>query len=401
MYVTRPLSMYKKSPSALSEPPPEGPSSGILVVQDDEAQPRCCFGLMKSDRIRRLPLPQNKKLEIYYAQGFARDRDLHFHSVWFIPVLDQPLSLNRYYAVHPFGKDRGEAFTSCKEDDLETFCFYNYAPETQPQPLDPKNEYQQVDISLHGRHLTPWGSEKFKVKSVAPDGFAPGFLGRKSGWKLTCADSPWFELGEANGVDEALRARLPGFDFPLGNDRSKPVVVGKWYCPFVFVKEGTPKTMKDEKRNYMFYEMTLEQNWELIYGKENDNGGSSVVVDAVIRSEVVVVEGEEEEAVVDESFLADGVLWFRSVDNVGKETSVGLSLAVVERMKWEQERVGWVKGKEEVVRIERTEECGGLSEWKRFGCYVLTERFVLKRMDGSLALSHEFRHTHQIRSKWE
>ena len=303
---------------------------------------------------------------------------------------------------YPFGNFLcREAFTSCKEDDLEAFCFYNFAPETPPQPFDPLNVYQQLEISLHGRHLTPWGSEKFKAKSIAPDGFAPGFLGRKNGWKLTFSESSWFEIGEAEGVDAALRARLPDFDFPLANERSKPVVVAKWYCPFVFIKEGTPKTVKDEKRNYLFYEMTLEQNWELIYGKDNDNGGSFVVVDAVVQSEKVVVEREEEEAVVDDRFVADGVLWFRSVNNVGEETSVGLSLAIVERMKWEQERVGWVKGKEKKVRVERAEECGESLGWKRFGCYVLIERFVLKRMDGTLALSHEFRHTHQIRSKWE
>ncbi|XP_062111243.1 uncharacterized protein LOC133822817 [Humulus lupulus] len=401
MYVTRPLSLYKKSPSALSEPPPEGPSSGIIVVQDEEAQPKCCFGLKKSDRIRRLPLPQNKKLEIYYVQGFARDRDLHFHSVWFIPVLGQPLSSNKYYVVHPFGKDRGEAFTCCKEDELEAFCFYEYAPETQPQQLDPHNAFQQMELSLHQRYLTPWGSEKFKVKSVAPDGFAPGFLGRKGGWKLTFSDSPWFELGQADGVDAALRARHPDFNFPLANKKSEPVVVGKWYCPFVFIKEGTPKTMKDEMRNYMFYEMTLEQNWKLIYEKEYNNygGGSSVVVDAVVHNEKVVVGGEE--AVVDDKFVADGVLWFRSMNCDEEETSVGLNLAVVERIKWEQERVGWVKGKEKEMRVQRTEECGGSLGWKRFGCYVLIERFVLKRMDGSIALSHEFRHSHEIRTKWE
>ena len=36
--MTRPRSMYKKSPSVLSLLPPEGPNCGILVIQDEEAE---------------------------------------------------------------------------------------------------------------------------------------------------------------------------------------------------------------------------------------------------------------------------------------------------------------------------------------------------------------------------
>lgn len=107
MYVTRPLSMYRKSPASLSDPPPEGPNSGILVIQDEEAVPTRCFGLCKTDRIKELPLPQNKSLELYYAQGISYLRTLHFHSVFFVPVLNQPLSSKLYYAIQPNGKDRG------------------------------------------------------------------------------------------------------------------------------------------------------------------------------------------------------------------------------------------------------------------------------------------------------
>ena len=238
---------------------------------------------------------------------------------------------------------------------------------------------------------------------MAPDGFAPGFLGRSEGWKLLVnCEAPEFELGDAQGLDASLRARLPDFDFPFGVANSKPVVVGKWYCPFMFVKEGTPRTMRDQMRMSMFYEMTLEQNWERIYACENNNGSGNVVaVDCAAKSEIVVVGGRE--AAVDKRDVDEGTLWFRSTNNRGEETSVGLNLVLVERMKWEQERVGCVLGEEKDVRVERREEYRGsrVSEWKRFGCYVLVERFVLKRMDGSLALTHEFKHTHQIRAKWE
>lgn len=110
MYVTKPLSLYRKSPEELSLAPPEGPNSGILVIQDREAMPTCCLGLCHTDKLRHLPLPQNKDLELYYAQNYYPGIDLHFHSVLFIPVLNQPLSSNLYYAIQPFGKDRGYVY---------------------------------------------------------------------------------------------------------------------------------------------------------------------------------------------------------------------------------------------------------------------------------------------------
>lgn len=51
--------------------------------------------------------------------------------------------------------------------------------------------------------------------------------------------------------------------------------------------------------------------------------------------------------------------------------------------------------------MKRIEEFGGVGEWRKFGCYVLVERFVLKRMDGSLVLTYDFKHTHHVRTKWE
>jgi hypothetical protein len=53
------------------------------------------------------------------------------------------------------------------------------------------------------------------------------------------------------------------------------------------------------------------------------------------------------------------------------------------------------------VSVKRTEEFDGKGEWRKFGCYVLVERFALKRMDGNVVLTFDFRHPLQIRSKWE
>lgn len=291
-----------------------------------------------------------------------------------------------------------KAFTSSKEEDLEAFCFSSYAPDSPPQSLDTKNPYQQMKLCLQGRKIIPCSSG-FVAKSVASDGYLPGFLGRK-GWKLGSSDSRQFELGDANGLDTDLRARLPNFDFPLENDKSNPVIVGKWYCPFMFVKEGTPKTLIDEMNRTIYYEVTLEQSWVQIFTMDSTcSEGNSVIIDNVVQTEVVMVEGRT--IAVDERKESGGFLWFRSFNNLGEEKSVGLSLAVVERMKWEEERFGFVNVNERQRKIERVEEYKGLVEWKRFGCYVLNERFVLKRLGGRPILNHDFRHIHQIRSKWE
>lgn len=98
MYVTRPLSMYKRNPGALSEPP-EGPNSGYLVIFDEEAQTYSCFGLCKDPTIWDLPFPQDKNLTINYGSD---DEE-----ALFVPVLNQPLSSNRYYVIRKRGKHQG------------------------------------------------------------------------------------------------------------------------------------------------------------------------------------------------------------------------------------------------------------------------------------------------------
>ena len=108
MYVTRPLSKYLRDPSALSSPPPEGPNSGVLVIQDEEAVPTFCCGLFKSDRVSwGLPFPQNKNLMVRYTQQTGEHQDVHRNRVLFIPVLNQPLSSNQYYVVERKGKHKG------------------------------------------------------------------------------------------------------------------------------------------------------------------------------------------------------------------------------------------------------------------------------------------------------
>ncbi|KAJ6758748.1 hypothetical protein OIU74_025410 [Salix koriyanagi] len=104
MYATRPLSVYKRNPSALSSPPPEGSNSGILIIQDEEDDLTCCFCLQNIDYVKVLPFPQNKSLTVTTRRtGNGKNLD---DKVIFIPVLNQPLSSNRYYLIECQGKSQ-------------------------------------------------------------------------------------------------------------------------------------------------------------------------------------------------------------------------------------------------------------------------------------------------------
>ncbi|KAK9276129.1 hypothetical protein L1049_005660 [Liquidambar formosana] len=223
MYVTRPLSLYRKFPNSLSLPPPEGPNSGYLPIQDEESETTTCFGLCKDREIRDLPVPQNKNLTIRYASGAGDSQYVSYDHVVLVPVLNQPLSSNRYHAIQARGKHKGEAFANSKEEDMGTCCFCNFVRDLKPRPLDPHDIYQQFEIYLRGTTCNHWGG--FYARSVAPDGFPPHFLRRK-GWEITTKSPKNYELGEALGLDPALRARLPEFDFPLLNKSSETIVVG-------------------------------------------------------------------------------------------------------------------------------------------------------------------------------
>lgn len=107
--------MYKRNPSALSLPPPEGPNSGILIIQDEEAEPTCCFGLFKSDQVEDLPFPQNKNLSVRYTTSGGTAGNSHsstsINRVIFIPAINQPLSSNQYYVIERRGRHKGYVYS--------------------------------------------------------------------------------------------------------------------------------------------------------------------------------------------------------------------------------------------------------------------------------------------------
>lgn len=103
MYVTRRLSELLKDESgvSLSVAPEEGPNSGYLVISDEEAENG--LGIRRDDRIRNLPFPQNKDLTV-------ATKDESYHRLIFIPVLNLPLSANRYYVICTHGWDEGYVY---------------------------------------------------------------------------------------------------------------------------------------------------------------------------------------------------------------------------------------------------------------------------------------------------
>ncbi|XVF85682.1 hypothetical protein PTKIN_Ptkin17bG0135800 [Pterospermum kingtungense] len=88
----------------------------------------------------------------------------------------------------------------------------------------------------------------------------------------------------------------------------------------------------------MYYHITLEQRWEHTFACDNNGHNKdnvAVVLDVTVEREVVRLGGIDQVSKNER----DGVMWFR----IG-EVGVGLSMAIVERMKREQERFGWSGG---------------------------------------------------------
>ncbi|KAL1568506.1 hypothetical protein AAHA92_00116 [Salvia divinorum] len=384
MYVTRPLSQLLKSPETI-EAAADGPNSGFLVIQDEESLRYSCFGLCTNRSLNQLPFPQDKELIARYTTSNGKSTHSSHDPIFLIPALNHPLSSNRYYAIVPHRKRMGEALTCSTEEDKVTCCFCRCVNDVKPRALDPLNEYQQFQIVPCDAACSSKG--QFMAKSVASDGFPPYFLRRK-GWTIYTKTPHTFTLSEARGLDAGLRASLPELDSSR--------VVGKWYTPFVFVKDGS---LRDQVKQSMYYEVTLEQRWEPIFkiGRDHSNKGiNSVVIDATVEKEEVFVGGISK-AAWNEGSAVDGVIWFR-----GGGGGVGLRVELVERMKWEEERGGWMGGEGRQVRIHRVEESGGGGgDWNEFGCYVLVERFNVRRMDGSVVISCDFKHSHQLKTKWE
>jgi len=355
MYATKRLSEFKATPEAALHPPPEGPSSGYVVVkEEDHDEETNCWGFCcGSPRVRDLPFPQNKTLTVKFSRQQGKNRSSYHETVLFVPVINLPLSANRYYVIVAKGKHKGQVHTCSKEDDMTTCCFCRSIKDVKPKPFDYRDIYQQIEIIPH--------KGRFTAKSVASDGFPP-YIFRQKYWALHENKPEVHQLSEALGVNQTIRLNYLKFN------TSTNIITGKWYCPFIFLNEGS--ALKDQMQKSMFYEVTLEQFWENLHsGTENKR---------------ILLRGKE--SMREEAESSDGFVWFIKTGNLNGER-IGLSLALWERIKWEENRGGWDQGSHAIL------------EEVKSGNNVLVERFSFKRLDGSMALALDFIHTNKVRAK--
>ncbi|XP_072992063.1 uncharacterized protein [Typha latifolia] len=386
MYTARPPSSFKNSHG---RHPLEGPISR-LVLTDDGGEPdvvaKCCWGCCNVEApLRDLPFPQDRMITIKYSPHRGERTRAAKASVFFVPVVDQLPMSNRYYVVVAKGRNKGKVY-ACSKDDTCACCSCGGVGQEEPRAFDHRNLYQQMEIVHEG--------DGFTAKSIAPDGQPPFLLGSKY-WKAYASKHKNYHLQEALGLDAPIRACLPDLSFPISTRDAPRVAVGKWYSPFMFIKEECG--LHDQMKHGMFYDITLEQYWKEVYACENAYLEEKLVeVNAIVDSKMALLDGKE---VVVEDRKRHGYVWFKTLD--GKR-GMGLSLALWERMVWEQKRGGWLGDEEEVERIVRVEKYGGENAtWKKFACYVLMERYVITRTDGSLAIAFDFSHVIKLRSKWE
>ncbi|KAL0538801.1 hypothetical protein IC582_022959 [Cucumis melo] len=222
-----------------------------------------------------------------------------------IPVMNQPLSSNQYYIINARGNRKGLACTSSKEDETSSSkCCYT-VPDPPPQLFDPKNQYQQFQIS---DYVYCGGASGFICNSVAQDGIPPLRLSR-NGWRAYIHPlNNFLEPTPAHGLNAQLRARLPDLNFSLPCKSSDPVAVGKWYCPFVFISDGN-QAVGSQMTNSPYYEITLHQNWVEIFGCEN-NGVAAGNMDVFVEREVV---SGESGATKSKKYVVDGIVWFEAL----------------------------------------------------------------------------------------
>ncbi|XP_045083804.1 uncharacterized protein [Aegilops tauschii subsp. strangulata] len=374
MYATKPLSLFMSHPEAASRPPPDGRNSGYLVVKGDDDggdDETCCWGQCGGTRVRDLPFPQNRVLTLRYTEHHGQSSTTYTDSVIFVPVPDQPVASNRYYAVVASGKRKGLVRTCSREEDMTPCCFCRCINDVKPQPFDPADLYQQIEIVQRRRG-------RFTAKAVAADGF-PNYLYRKKYWRVY-ASKPTknrLDLGDAPGLNVALRSRqLADASLLVASPAATAVstAVGKWYCPFYLIKEDgvSPSEQMDRAA---FYEVALEQRWEPV--QQTDNGSklysSKVLIGGSLEARQEVSSGA--------SRHGDGYVWFRAAAG----QSVGVCASVWERLRWEEYRGGWVDEEEEAEKVA--------------GRSVLVERFVVKRMDRTVVVAFDFVHLNKVRGK--
>ncbi|KAI4366737.1 hypothetical protein MLD38_022577 [Melastoma candidum] len=395
MYVTRSLSTSRRLLSnGFVDKPNDGPCSGYLVITDQEGREKytCCWGTCETDSVTKFPFPQDRVL------NFEPDNeDTATFKLWFIPVLDLPLSYNIYYVMRADGKYQGLSCVCSREHDKVQSCFGTYTQDLKPRSFN----YRDVDQRF--RILSSSSNGMFYAQSAASGGFPPGYLSRKS-WQVHSSSSYQPKLEEASGLDASLRACLPDLNFPISNKCSDSVIVGKWYCPFVFFMEDG-ETHEQMKRS-MFYKMVLQQRWEKIYTcKSMTYQTNEITINVNVQTEDITIFGMK--AKKDDIRGLEDMVWFRAgqTDEISwRGIRWGMSTAIFEKMKWVQEEGGYVYDENRAM-VENVAVAvdmkRGTGPSQGFSCYVLVESFVLTRLDGSTVMTYEFWHTQKTRTKWD
>ncbi|KAI3893881.1 hypothetical protein MKX03_025213 [Papaver bracteatum] len=250
-----------------------------------------------------------------------------------------------------------QAITCSREEDMGTCFCSNYIKDTKPKALNHRNIYQTVEI-----HEPKHGG--FSAKPVVPNGILPGFLRDSQGWNVYKSDSKLCQLTNAPCLNFSMCSVLPELNIPLHNNQnSSPLVV----LPCCF--------------------------WEAIYTCENDYYSSNnvVAVSTSVKKETVKLFGMEATMDNIDHDWTDGIKWIRNDEN----NVLGLSIAIVEKIKWIQENGGFIGGDgEKDTRVEHVEEFKLLRNhagWERFGCFVLVERFVLKTLSGAVVFTCDYK----------
>ncbi|KAF8697431.1 hypothetical protein HU200_036031 [Digitaria exilis] len=170
---------------AASGPPPEGRNYGYLVVKGAADEETRCCGLFPDRRVRELPFPQNCVLKVRYTVNNGQNsRMTREEAIVFVPVPDQPLASNRYYAVIAKGKRKGLARACSRDEDMATCCFCRCINDVEPRLFHPADIYQQLEIV---RRRRGW----FTARAVAPDAFPSSILGHKY-WRVYASESKKF-----------------------------------------------------------------------------------------------------------------------------------------------------------------------------------------------------------------
>eukprot|EP01018_Ginkgo_biloba_P007186 Gb_22147 [translate_table: standard] len=415
MYTTISLRSYKAQAAANSRrsnsdennilfPPPEGPNSAYLVFQEDEDEKKgqndeaccCCWGCCEDNRVRELPFPQDKCLTVEYSTLSGQSSDIEMDRIYAIPVLGQPLSSHSYYVkshrelIIVSINARCSLLETCsKEDDMITVCCCRCIKDVRCRSLEVDSPYQQIQIIQN--------KSSFTSKCIVSDGLPPEFL-RNKDWIITAKRlrGKHGRLAHACGINTELRPQLPSLDFPISEKTSGIVTVGEWYCPFIFINELGG--LEDPKRQLMetpFYKMDLHKFWEEIYRSEVSEPDEDIVVEKRVRVEKVLLSGKG--ARVEKIIENDGSVWIKGLNGREELKGIKLSRPMIEKMRADQGRTG--ESPHEIFSVNRS--FSSLGKGRKFACYVIVERYVLRRMDGTVVLTYSFRNCNHIEAKWD